>query len=234
MNLRVISFNIHKGYNLLKRRYSLSVVRELLETYNPDLVLLQELHGLHPKAHLGEKSPLEELADKHWPFYSFGVNSVYGSGFHGNAIISRYPIKTWNNLDLSTNPLERRGLLHAQVDLQMAPPLHVLCTHLNLTPPGQYRQAQIIMENVQSFDEDARVILGGDFNDWSGGVGRRIIKDSRFQRIERMRSFPSYFPLLCLDGFFYRGLEVLKSNLIKDFSHSSDHLPILVDCLFPV
>ncbi len=234
MNLRFISFNIHKGYNLLKRRYSLNIVRELLETYNPDIVMLQELHGLHPKYHKSEIAPLEELADKHWPFYSHGVNSVYKSGFHGNAILSRYPIKDWQNTNISTNPIERRGLLRGQIQLTPDMELNIFCTHLNLTPPGQTKQAQKIMSEVSPLFHLSPLVLAGDFNDWTGAVRKLITQSGDLNTLPKTKTFPSMAPLLSLDGFYYHGLKILDFQPIKDFRHCSDHLPLLIDCQTPV
>jgi len=234
MKIRIISFNIHKGYSLFNQKYTLNIVRELLRSYKPDIVLLQELHGLHPYKYNVEKTPLEELADEHWPFYSHGVNSVYKENFHGNAILSRYPIKSWNNLDISTNPLEKRGLLHSQIELDKSNVLDVFCTHLNLTPPGQSRQTKTILDQVNPLISKSPLILAGDFNDWAGAVRNIILKNSELLTIESLKTFPSIFPLLSLDGFFYKSLEVVKYERINDFKYYSDHLPILIDCEVPI
>lgn len=233
MMIRIVSFNIHKGYNFLNRRYTLDIIRQLLENFSPDIVLLQELHGMHPKSHPREKSPLEDLADKHWPFYSHGVNSVYESGFHGNAVLSRYPIKSWQNIDISTNRLERRGLLECEVQINSDVRLRVFCTHLNLAPPGQVRQAQKVVDLINPQFIQSPLVLAGDFNDWTGVVRRRLTRDGDFEALEKTKTFPSTFPLLSLDGFYFKGLKIHSFQRIDDFRHGSDHLPILVDCQVP-
>jgi endonuclease/exonuclease/phosphatase family metal-dependent hydrolase len=232
MKIRVISFNIHKGYSLFKRRYTLDIVRELLKSYKPDIVLLQELHGLHPTIFGRDKTPLEDLADEHWPFYRHGINSAYKNNYHGNAILSRYPIKSWYNFDISTNPLEKRGLLHSQIELGKTRVIDVFCTHLNLAPPGQNRQIKFVLDQISPFNSDSSSILAGDFNDWTGSIRKTILRDSDLLAINKLRTFPSIAPVLSLDGFFYSSLKVTNYTKINDFKFYSDHLPLLVDCEF--
>ena len=39
----------------------------------------------------------------------YGMNCVYQHGHHGNAVVSRHPIPTWENIDISHHPVESRG-----------------------------------------------------------------------------------------------------------------------------
>ena len=43
----------------------------------------------------------------------YGKNAMYPHGHHGNAILSRLPIRQFANHDISDHALEKRGLLHA-------------------------------------------------------------------------------------------------------------------------
>lgn len=59
----------------------------------------------------GRWGQLEALADKQWPHFAYGRNAVYDNGHHGNAILSRYPIRETSNFDVSQHSTESRGVL---------------------------------------------------------------------------------------------------------------------------
>src|SRR3989338_3836062 len=112
--LRVLSYNIHKGFSAGSRRFLLDAMREAIEIVHADIVLLQEVQGEHT-GHLSRipaypsAAQFEFLADRLWPHYAYGKNAVYQHGHHGNAILSKYPILFHENIDVSTNRLESRG-----------------------------------------------------------------------------------------------------------------------------
>jgi endonuclease/exonuclease/phosphatase family metal-dependent hydrolase len=229
MKIRVITFNIHKGFGASGLKYNLILIKKLLVKYSPDIVLIQEMHGLHPKNHSHLPSPLELLADEHWPFYNHGVNSVYSKNFHGNAILSKFPILKTNNLNISTNKLEKRGLLQAQLKINNSV-LDIFCTHLNLLPKGQDVQINKILNFIKSESKTSNLILAGDFNDWTRSIkSKTLSSDLDLNSIPRFNTFPSYLPVLPLDGLYYRGLKMLQSGVIKEFRNYSDHLALFAD-----
>ena len=69
-------------------------------------MFLQEVLGEHGK-HASRyedwpaTSQYEFLADSMWSDFAYGQNAVYPDGHHGNALLSKYPIKASRNLDVS-------------------------------------------------------------------------------------------------------------------------------------
>ena len=51
------------------------------------------------------------LAEGVWPNTAYGGNAIYDHGHHGNAILSRFPILSSHNQDISELRFERRGML---------------------------------------------------------------------------------------------------------------------------
>src|SRR3954470_12326563 len=136
--LRILSYNIHKGFSTRNKRFVLKRIREAIRDVHADLVFLQEVLGQHD-AHSQKVSnwptepQFEFLPEELWPHYAYGRNAVYTSGHHGNAILSKFPIEYWENIDISTNRMERRGLLHSVLHLpKRKKPLHAICVHLGL------------------------------------------------------------------------------------------------------
>ena len=136
--LAVATYNIHKGFSHFNQRMVLHHLRDQLRQVGADVMFLQEVVGAnsrHARRHaLWPESPQHEvLADEVWTDFAYGKNAVYDDGHHGNAILSRYPIVKWDNEDISTNLIEQRGLLHAEIAVPgWRENLHCVCLHLGL------------------------------------------------------------------------------------------------------
>ena len=120
--LRVLTYNIHKGFNAGNRRFVLHQIREALVAADADLMFLQEMQGEH---HRHQQrivdwpllSHLEFLAENNWPFHAYGKNAIYNAGHHGNAILSKHPFERWENINVSPFPWASRSLLHGVIRL---------------------------------------------------------------------------------------------------------------------
>src|SRR5690606_3062528 len=138
MSLRVATYNIHKGFSQFNRRMVLHELRERLRETKADIVFLQEVQGQHAlHANRFTNWPAEPqyefLADSMWAEHAYGRNAVYDHGHHGNAILSRYPIISVENQDISTNRFESRGLLHCEIHVpRLDIKVHCLCVHFAL------------------------------------------------------------------------------------------------------
>ena len=240
MRLQILCFNIHKGYSLYNQKYVLHQLREALHSLEPDVVLLQEIKGQHPKEHLESddgslSSQFEYLADELWPHYAYGRNSVHLDGDHGNAILSKFPIYKSYNLDISTNPIEKRGLLHATVELPDGKDLHLLTTHLNLHERGRAKQMRKIAEYMGAhIDDNAAVVLAGDFNDWRQNICQMLERRMGLYDMHhtlngaRAKTYPNFRPLLRLDRIYVSGLTPCCVKVLDDepWCEMSDHLAL--------
>ena len=246
MQIRALSYNIHKGFKIGNRDYVLDAMRESIRNSRADLVFLQEVHGHRPTETEGhdelhpDQTQFEYLADQVWSHHAYGRNAAYTDGHHGNAILSRFPIQHTENLDLSTNRFERRGLLYARTIDPNSPgtPVHLLCTHLNLMGGSRQKQLQKIQAWVASkIPAGEPIILAGDFNDWRGELAHQLEKNlgliEVYQKIhgDHARTFPSVFPVLKLDRMHVRGFNVLGASLGTDSSWRtlSDHLGLVAE-----
>jgi endonuclease/exonuclease/phosphatase family metal-dependent hydrolase len=234
--LRVLTYNIHKGFNVGNRRFVLHQIREALIAADADLLFLQEMQGEHQRH---EKkildwpvlSQLEFIADKTWPFYAYGKNAIYDAGHHGNAILSKFPFEQWENINVSPFPWASRSMLHGVIRLpgmaevsqavgnrcdrlpQNDQDVHIVCIHFGLT--GKERRLQIskLCDRMDNHvPHDAPLIIAGDFNDWMGQAERFFHDHLGLQEVFRethgryARSFPSWLPFLPMDRIYYRGL----------------------------
>lgn len=246
--LKVLSYNIHKGFNASSAKFVLRSIRQAIRTVHADLVFLQEVIGEHAE-HASriedwpQESQFEFMADEVWQHHAYGRNAIYSDGHHGNAILSKFPIKRFENIDVSTNRLERRGLLHGVIDWMGADAqggieLHVICLHFDLSERGRRKQIQSLREHIdRNVPADAPLIVAGDFNDWrekaTQELGRTLGLNEAFHSSvgEHPRTFPIWLPLLKLDRIYFRGLKVERADCLTGapWNELSDHAAIYAE-----
>lgn len=246
IKLRVLSYNIHQGLTVYKKQIALSMLRDAIKSLKADLVLLQEVAGVQgpgkKKDRLKQEiSPyqLEALADELWPYTAYGRNSVFSGGFHGNAILSRFPILSSRNIDISIKTMIRRGMLHAEIEVPNADrPFHVIATHLGLLQVERQRQVKQLCSYVQkAVPEETPLVIAGDFNDWTEKISTRLHKSLRLHEAflhlnaQHARTFPARFPMLRLDRIYFRGAEVQAAQRLwgRPWLFLSDHLPLMAE-----
>lgn len=232
--LRILTYNIHKGFNLLGTRMVLDGIREGLRQTSADIVFLQEVYGSHESHAL--QSQFEYLADGFWSHYSYGKNASYDKGHHGNAILSRFPIVQIRNIDLTQHRLESRGLLHVTIESPETGPIELYNTHLDLLYWSRKYQLSLIKNELmrsESGDYENPAIFAGDFNDWRGTASQALGWPEAFTELfgRPERTFPAAWPLLRLDRVYFRNLSPLHAFALtgKPWNLLSDHLPLGVD-----
>ncbi|WP_413739265.1 endonuclease/exonuclease/phosphatase family protein [Sodalis sp. RH21] len=242
-SFKVLTINTHKGFAAFNRRFILPELREAVRTVSPDIVFLQEVLGAHEKHSLRfENWPVvpqyEFLADTIWADFAYGRNAVYPDGDHGNALLSKFPITRHENLDVSIDGTEKRGMLHCVLqvpdrDLQ----LHMICVHLGLKEEHRHRQMLRMSKHIAALPADAPLVVAGDFNDWrqraNGILGREagLVEVFTQARGRPARTFPARFPLLRLDRIYVKNARISEPTSLANqpWSHLSDHAPLAVE-----
>ena len=237
--LRVLSYNVHKGFCAANRRFLLDDIRESIRDVDADLVFLQEVVGEN-RRHAESVSDwidtgqFEYLADSVWPHYAYGRNSVYDHGHHGNAILSKRHIISSENIDVSLYPRSQRGLLFSKIE----PGIYVVCAHMGLLGWERHMQFSRLMTALEKHvPADAPLIIAGDFNDWSGSLHRRFaerlgLHEAALTANGRLaRTFPAQRPLLRLDRIYYRGFASVAARALSGppWSTLSDHCALYAE-----
>lgn len=239
MKLKLVTYNMHKGKGFWSRRYQIAAIREQIKKLDPDIIFLQEVPGEHPKNHSNLLLPLEYFAEQVWPHHCYGKNAVYQGGHHGNAIMSKYKIDRFKNHDISKTSLAKRGLLHAQLNLNVGHqqyPLHLLNIHLDLTERARLQQVEFILQYARDhIAPEERIILAGDLNDWRSRLDEPLTtyfdKALHAQDEKSLRTFPSVMPIYDLDRVYTRHMQVSEAHVAQGsaWKKLSDHLPLSVD-----
>ena len=238
--LRVVTYNIHKGFSQFNRRLVLHEIREHLARLGADVAFFQEVVGedrAHARRHgswpaVGQHAYLTEEESHH----AYGMNAVHEQGHYGNAIVSRYPIASWENLDISHHAFENRGLLHTEIAIPgWKERLHCINVHLGLWGRSRRFQLKWLCERIDEAVPDGEpLVVAGDFNDWqrkaSAVLGRELDLYEVFERTEgaHARSFPARMPLLHLDRIYVRGLAVegVQKLVGPSWARLSDHVAL--------
>ena len=238
--LHVVTYNIHKGLSQFNRRIVLHEIRDRLKTLDADVAFLQEVQGKH-----------EHNARRHvtWPEVSqheflthegchsvYGMNAVYQHGHHGNAVVSRHPIPVWENIDISHHPIESRGLLHCEVQVDgWKERLHCINVHLGLWARSRRFQLEWLAERIRaSVPKKGPLIVAGDFNDWQRRASDYLKAElglyEVFERAEGRlaRSYPAQMPIFTLDRIYVRDLNVdaVQRHVGAQWSRLSDHVAL--------
>lgn len=258
MKLRIATYNIHKGVSSLGSMPRIHALKQALASMEADILFLQEVQGRHDKHATRHASLWPEQAqhqflagDSHQAVY--GMNSVYDHGHHGNALLSRFPVLSSSNRDVSDHAFESRGILHCVVQTPKGD-VHCYVVHLGLFARSRKRQTEALIEAVDaSAPHGAPVIIAGDFNDWTNqlsdalrnrlgvtevfdsnlparGFGSYLrILSGRGPRQMPARTFPAALPWLRLDRIYVRGFDIASAQVLHGalWAKLSDHAPVV-------
>ena len=160
-------------------------------------------------------------------------------GEYGNAILSKAPLITTENLDLTIPGKKARSVLHAEVRLPLPSggtrTLHTFNLHLGLGERERREQLRILLAapRLTHIHQHTPVVVAGDFNDVLGSLGKRLLVPAGFRGPARApRTFPAWSPVRALDSLYVRGdceLMSLTRPRTKGARTASDHLPLLAE-----
>ena len=242
--LKVLSYNIHKGFSVANRQFTLPGIKTAVSVIEPDVIFLQEVLGRHDK-HASKvpewprSAQHEFIADDRWPYVAYGKTAVFNHGHQGNAILSKYPILEYEAIDISTNPIECRSLLHVVISVPfISEPVHCVCVHLNLLSKGREIQLQRICNRVVSaVGSGEPLIVAGDFNDWQQRASGILVRELGIREVFHQfygnyaSTYPIRYPLFRLDRVYARGLSLLDGYPLigAPWDGLSDHIPLYAE-----
>lgn len=226
--LRIVSYNIHKGRSL-SGRDSLQALRLNLHGLRPDLMFLQEVQGRNQQRNASHAQH-ESLAAALHMNVAYGCNAVRLHTDHGNALLTHYPIISYENQDISDHVLEQRGLLHVQVKIDNQI-VHCFVVHLGLFAGGRERQIEIMVERIRdTVPDDAPIIIAGDFNDWRDELAPMFVQQLGLYEVfahasETRGGTPRWRDSMRQIGQVLKGDQPLKT-LYQDRAQRINQLPM--------
>lgn len=233
---RIVTYNVHKCRGMDRRVRPERIALVLRET-KADIIALQEV--LNVEGRERERHQARFIAAELGMHYHVGENRRLDGGAYGNVILSRFPLRSVHNYDITWRGRERRGCLRADVQPDEGRSLHVFNVHLGTAFLERRHQArQLIGGGILKQPEldGARVVLG-DFNEWTHGLASRLLAE-HFEsadirhHLRRGRTYPGLLPFMHLDHIYHDhrlALERLTLHRSRASLVASDHLPLVAD-----
>ena len=239
----IMTYNVHRLIGN-DRVTSAARIAEVIETYHPDIVALQELPGGRYRPE--DSGTCLDLMHQLSLLEKSRALTYVERERNGNVTFSRYPMRLMRAGGLHPHTKRRsivpRGVLWTEIEI-CGHLLQVVNTHLGLTPPERASQTKVLggPEWLQHPDCRPPIILCGDFNLLPSSPIHKRLKDILNDRQESLSfghtewTFPSHYPIMRLDHLFVSPdihVESVKIPQTKLTKIASDHLPMLVKLTF--
>jgi len=234
VNLRFVSWNIHKGIGGVDRRCRLDRTIDVLRATEADVYLLQEVDEGVPRSRFERQVDVigDALGMTH---RAFAANHLLEKGHYGNAILSRIPFRSSHNLNLTLPLHKRRSALHARFIVEgLRHGLWVFNCHLGLAEAERRQQLRRVLRFIdEHHGSQETVAVMGDLNDVWMQLGPAVLEPAGFRSVARPPlTFPAFRPLRPLDRVFVRGRVAIAGCARVDTPlarRASDHLPLSIE-----
>ncbi|MCB5202249.1 endonuclease/exonuclease/phosphatase family protein [Neorhizobium sp. T786] len=221
----IASYNVHKCVGV-DGKFDPYRIKEVIKEIGADVIALQEAD-----TRFGER---RGLLDLDWLERETGLLPVPVKGFakahgwHGNVVFFREGLVR-NVHQVKLPGLEPRGALIAELELKGGNAIRIIAAHLGLLHRSRHQQTRMIIDLLQSREEQPTVLMG-DLNEWRLGDRSSLnTLTSIFGLPAGVPSFPSRLPVLALDRIMANRPELLDPVEAHDSPLArlaSDHLPI--------
>lgn len=219
---RVMTYNVHSCIGA-DRKYDPNRTLDIIRRVDADVVALQEL-----RAYSADDDQFHLFQEQLKP-----MASVFGTTFRrtrfkfGNAVFVRGTIVEKRLLDLSVAPFEERGAIDCTAIVR-GRRVRLIAAHLGLFRRERAEQLVRLAAALKHHEEEVTVLLG-DFNIF-GAERRRLCSLGAPALLPRIRTFPSFQPIMSLD----RVWTIPNQRLVRLARHrdapakwASDHLPLV-------
>lgn len=228
MQIKLMSFNTQHCLNFITKEIDYEIMTNAIIKCGADIIGLQEMRDESEAE--GYDAQAKIIAEKLGFYYYFAEAIRFdGKNPYGNALISRYPIKSAETI-LIPDPIvreydgyyETRCLLKAVIDVGDG--LNVLVSHFGLNPDEHKNAVETIVSNIST----KRCVLMGDFNVQPDNSVLALIMDKLYDTAKTFSSpklsFPTDVPSVKIDYIFVSKDLVVNEADIPEII-ASDHRP---------
>ena len=238
MKLKVMTYNIEHGMDYAKYKKTgvdeikLDLSAAVINAEDADIICLNEVRG---KGKVPEYTAQAEIMGE-----KTGRNSVFSKciefekyGPYGDALLSRYPIKHWEIIDIPDPEIkdedayyETRKLLKAELEPDKK--ITVFISHFGLAKSEQRNAVEVLISEIKKVDTP--IIFMGDLNMTPDNEILKPIYDALNEVYVSggPATYPSLAPEEKIDYIFVsRDIEVKSAKTIEKVI--SDHFPVVAE-----
>ncbi|MBQ3079167.1 MAG: endonuclease/exonuclease/phosphatase family protein [Clostridia bacterium] len=233
MRLRIMCYNIQSGRNNFGR-ISVDEAPEVINRYSPDIVGLCEVRMFTED--LGGLMQAKYIAEKTGMHYAFAKAIDYLGGEYGVALLSRFPIESFEKTNVEQIPenererrYEDRVLLSARVKTEKSP-VRVLVSHYGLSQRERENAAKLTLSKLENEKDPA--IFMGDLN----MTPDNPLYFALSERLTDTAEGSTYLThkadsLVDRIDYIFASAHFSVENAFAPFTTASDHLPIISDVI---
>ena len=233
--MKVMTFNIQHCLDYKKNKINIPLFVDTIKQCGADICGLNEVRG---KGHLfGYTDQTNALGDGlSFNRYFAEAIKVNGRGPYGNAVVSRYPLKSAETVKIldpddknADGSFETRCVLKSVVDIE-GKEVCVLVCHMGLENSERVNAVASLCKIIDEITTP--LILMGDFNTTPDNevlkpLYQRLNDTDLMADKKGAFTYPSYNPEKKIDYIFYKGLTC--KNVITVSEIVSDHFPIIAE-----
>ena len=236
--MKVMTFNIQHCLDYKKNKINIPLFVETIKQYGADICGLNEVRG---KGNLfGYTDQTNALGDGlSFNRYFAKAIKVNGRGPYGNAVVSRYPLKSTETVMIpdpddknEDGCFETRCILKSVIDVD-GKDVCVLVCHMGLENSERVNAVATLCRIIDEITTP--LILMGDFNTTPDNevlkpLYLRLNDTDLLADDMGAFTYPSYDPEKKIDYIFYRDLTCKNVTTVSEIV--SDHFPIIAEfCL---
>jgi endonuclease/exonuclease/phosphatase family metal-dependent hydrolase len=234
--LAVLTYNIQIGTGMDKK-VDLARTAAVIRSVAADLVALEEVdHKSRRTAGVLQDVELARLTGMHLIFGKAsdreGIDQ--DGGDYGNAILSRFPIKSSQNRALPNTPgVERRAVLEVEIDWPRPSgaslPLRFLAAHFDNASEADRVASAKMLNDLATSRPNMPTIFAGDLNSAPDAEPVKILSQQWSLTSGELSTYPANAPRRQIDYVFFRPARAWKVVEVKvaDEAMASDHRPVL-------
>lgn len=231
--LTVMSYNIHHGRGM-DDVVDLERIAEVILGEGADIVGLQEVDvGVRRSHNLDIASELARLTGLE--YVVFGKNLDHDGGEYGIAVLSKYPVTSYENMQFKKMGNEQRSIQAMQINLDGFPIL-LMNTHLAHRREDEAERLHFIEAArdviIPAYPSARAVLFTGDFNDVPGSATHLALKKYLKDVWELAGAggegltIPPDEPSRRIDYIFFDGdIQPVEARVPR--TQASDHLPVV-------
>lgn len=233
--MKIMTFNIQHFLDYKNQVIDFDLFADAIKKYDVDVCGLNEVRGEGPVKDYTDQTNI--IGDKLGFYRYFGeAIKVKKTSPYGNAIVSRYPIKSAETIKIPDPIFKFRGttyetrcIIKAVINIDGVD-ICFLVTHMGLNKSERKNAVKTLCEILDN--TNMPVILMGDFNaephDKVFVPLRQRLDDTQQKSVNpEVKTYPSDKPYTKIDYIFYKNLNCTKTQTVTEVY--SDHLPIIAE-----